>query len=237
MDAPMVKKLLRRLGSGATAGATADSNEDADRAAAGPRTADAETDSSDSGFFTTLFMEREGDTPPLATWRQRALQIQAQAVPRPRGEALFQAAWADEKHTAALGPDGLLRLGHYLEFVQLAAEREVIVQDEQGDFLLIVLEGALAVDRVQPLGARARLGEAHPGDLLGEMSLLDAGARFSACRTLKPSVLAILEAGALDRMMANDPRLAAALLATLARRLSLRLRQSSARLSTLLAQP
>jgi CRP/FNR family transcriptional regulator, cyclic AMP receptor protein len=227
MDAPMVKKLLRRLSTGA--------NEDA--AAADASTADTEGDTSDSGFFTTLFMEREGDAPPLATWRERAQQVQAQAVPRPRGEALFQAVWADEKHTAALGPDGLLRLGHYLEFVQLAAEREVIVQDEQGDFLLIVLEGALAVDRVQPLGARARLGEAHPGDLLGEMSLLDAGARFSACRTLKPSVLAILEAGALDRMMANDPRLAAALLATLARRLSLRLRQSSARLSTLLAQP
>ena len=225
MDAPMVKKLLRRLGPG--------TGEDA---AAEGSAAATDLDSADSGFFTTLFMEREGDTPPLATWRDRAGQIQALAVPRPRGEALFQAVWAEEKHTAALGPEGLLRLGHYLEFVQIASEREVIVQDEQGDFLIIVLEGALAVDRVQPLGARARLGEAHPGDLLGEMSLLDAGARFSACRTLKTSTLAILEAGALDRMMANDPRLAAALLATLARRLSLRLRQSSARLSTLLAQ-
>ena len=43
-----------------------------------------------------------------------------------------------------------------------------------------------------------------------------------------------LEAHTLDRMMKDDPRLAAVLLAALARRLSLRLRQASARLSALL---
>jgi len=44
----------------------------------------------------------------------------------------------------------------------------------------------------------------------------------------------VLEAQTLDRMMRDDPRLAAVLLAALARRLSLRLRQASARLSALL---
>jgi CRP-like cAMP-binding protein len=225
-NTPMVKRLLRKLG-GADEGTPRQEGDAVDTV----------LQADDSGFFTTLFMEREGDAPPLATWRERAPQVQAQAVPRPRGEALFQAVWAEDKHAASLGTDGMVRLSHYLEFVQVAPDREVIVQDEQGDFLLVVLEGTLAVDRVMPWGGRARLGEAHAGDLLGEKSLLDAGARFSACRTLKPSVLAILEASALDRMMAGDPRLAAALMATLARRLSLRLRQSSARLSTLLAQP
>jgi CRP-like cAMP-binding protein len=46
----------------------------------------------------------------------------------------------------------------------------------------------------------------------------------------------VLGAGALDRMMQHEPRLAAALLAWLARRLSLRLRQVSARLSALLTR-
>lgn len=110
----------------------------------------------------------------------------------------------------------------------------MIAQDEQGDYLLIVLEGTIAVDRVQPWGGRARLGEARVGDLLGEMSLLDAGTRFSSCRTLTPCVVGVLEAQTLDRMMKDDPRLAAVLLAALARRLSLRLRQASARLSALL---
>jgi CRP/FNR family transcriptional regulator, cyclic AMP receptor protein len=112
----------------------------------------------------------------------------------------------------------------------------VIGQDEQGDFLLIVLDGTVAVERVQPWGAKARLGESRAGDVLGEMSLLDAGARFSACTTLTSTKFAVLGAAALDRMMQHEPRLAAALLAWLARRLSLRLRQVSARLSALLTR-
>ena len=104
----------------------------------------------------------------------------------------------------------------------------------QRDSTRFINEGTIAVDRVQPWGGRARLGEARVGDLLGEMSLLDAGTRFSSCRTLTPCVVAVLEAHALDRMMKDDPRLAAVLLAALARRLSLRLRQASARLSALL---
>ena len=45
------------------------------------------------------------------------------------------------------------------------------------------------MDRVQPCGC-ARLGEARVGDLLGEMSLLDAGDTVPPCRTLTPCVVA-----------------------------------------------
>ena len=70
-----------------------------------------------------------------------------------------------------------------------------------------------------------------PGDILGEMSLLDSGIRFSACTTLTDCEIAVLSAEALDDMMAQDPQLAASLVALLARKLSLRLRVVSARLS------
>jgi CRP-like cAMP-binding protein len=80
------------------------------------------------------------------------------------------------------------------------------------------------------------LAEARPGDMLGEMSLLDAGSRFSACTTLTPCVLAVVDAQGLDQMIMQEPRLGLALLASLARRLSLRLRQVSARLSALLSR-
>ena len=111
----------------------------------------------------------------------------------------------------------------------------MIGQNEQGDYLLILLDGRIAVDRVLDRSHRSRLAEVGAGDFLGEMSLLDAGARFSACTTLTPCVLAVLEAHRLDDMMAGEPRLALALLTSLARRLSLRLRQVSARLSALLS--
>jgi CRP-like cAMP-binding protein len=188
----------------------------------------------DSGYFSTMFLEREEQTPPLVPWALRASQLQVRPVDAVEGAQRFARAWNNDRHAVALLEGELRRLTEYLSFVQIAPDAEVIAQDEQGDYLLIVLEGTIAVDRVQPWGGRARLGEARVGDLLGEMSLLDAGTRFSSCRTLTPCVVAVLEAQALDRMMKDEARLAAVLLAALARRLSLRLRQASARLSALL---
>jgi CRP-like cAMP-binding protein len=181
-----------------------------------------------------MFLEREEQTPPLVPWAVRASQLQVRPVDSSEGAQRFARAWNNDRHAVALVEGELRRLTEYLSFVHIAPDSEVIAQDEQGDYLLIVLEGTIAVDRVQPWGGRARLGEARVGDLLGEMSLLDAGTRFSSCRTLTPCVVAVLEAQALDRMMKDDARLAAVLLAALARRLSLRLRQASARLSALL---
>ena len=140
-----------------------------------------------------------------------------------------------ERDQASKFVNDLLRMSRYLQFVTVPADQEVIGQDEHGDYMLIVLDGTLAVDRVQPWGGRARLAEARAGDMLGEMSLLDAGARFSACTTLTPCTLAVVDAQRLDEMITHDPRLGLALLASLSRRLSLRLRQVSARLSALLS--
>jgi CRP/FNR family cyclic AMP-dependent transcriptional regulator len=188
----------------------------------------------DSGFFSTQF-ERADDNQQLATWAARAQQVGAQPLDRADAEPLFTRLWSADRHVAALSRDELLKMSRYLQFVTVAAGQEVIGQDEQGDYMLIVLDGALAVDRVQPWGGRARLAEARAGDMLGEMSLLDAGSRFSACTTLTPCALAVVDAQRLDEMIVNDPRLGLALLASLSRRLSLRLRQVSARLSALLS--
>ena len=55
--------------------------------------------------------------------------------------------------------------------------------------------------------------------------------RFAHCSTLNPCEIGVLDAEALDGMMAGDPELAASLIALLARRLSLRLRIVGARVS------
>lgn len=120
--------------------------------------------------------------------------------------------------------------------MELDPGKQIIGQDEQGDFLVVVLQGTVAEDRQQPSGAKARIGESRAGDLLGEMSMLDGGTRFCACTSLTPVSLAILPSGVLGRMMQEDPFLAAALLAWISKRLSLRLRQVSARLSVQLTR-
>ena len=117
----------------------------------------------DSGYFSTMFLEREEETPQLVPWAVRASQLQAKAIEPAEGGAKFARAWNNDRHTVALAEGELKRLTEYLSFVSLAPDREVIAQDEQGDYLLIVLEGTIAVDRVQPWGGRARLGEARVG--------------------------------------------------------------------------
>lgn len=189
----------------------------------------------DSRFFSTMFQERD-DAQAQATWRARADQVGARAYDRARGAETFARLWGVDRYVASLSTADLERMSQYLNFVEVPANQQIIGQDEQGDYMLIVLEGSIAVDRIQPWGARARLAEARPGDMLGEMSLLDAGARFSACTTLTPCVLAVVDAQGLDQMIMQEPRLGLALLASLARRLSLRLRQVSARLSALLSR-
>ena len=189
-----------------------------------------------SGYFATQFQEQHQDTQLMVNWDSRGLDLHAEPWDPALGALALVKVFAQDKQLSQLGAETLARFAHYLEFVQVGAGRQVIGQDEQGDFLLIVLDGTVAVERVQPSGAKARLGESRAGDVLGEMSLLDAGARFSACQTLTPTKFAVLGAAALDRMMQHEPRLAAALLAWLARRLSLRLRQVSARLSALLTR-
>lgn len=190
----------------------------------------------DSTFFSTMFDDSLDGGAAVASWAKRSLEVGALPLDADAGAQLFSHLWGKDKHLASLDQQALEHLSRFMQYASLQANSEVIKQDEQGDYMFIVLEGTLAVDRLQPWGGKARLAEARAGDMLGEMSLLDAGARFSACTTLTACKVAVLDAHALDRLMDTTPQLAAALLASLARRLSLSLRQVSARLGALLSR-
>jgi len=188
------------------------------------------------------FAERRANAPaevapaeqPPVPWAVRAQALHATPFPADEGAAQLAALWSGGRLAGSFDARSLDRLSGYLSFVRVAAQRQLIAQDETGDFMLIVLDGAVLVERSPSPGKKARLAEARAGDVLGEMALLDAGPRFSACTTRGPCVLAVLEMQALMRMVHDDAPLALVLLAALARRLSLRLRQVSARLSALL---
>jgi hypothetical protein len=188
----------------------------------------------DPGFFATQFMERPESVRAKSAWAARALVVGAQSFSADEGFKALEKAWGGDHLFAALDRGERKRLSATIEFVTVPAGREVIVQEERGDYALVVLEGVVAVDRAQPAGGRARLAEAREGDLLGEMSLLDAGSRFASCLTLTPCKLAVLTTEALDDLSVEEPRVGMAVMASVARRLSLRTRQLSGRLGALL---
>ena len=187
--------------------------------------------SSDSFLFSTAFADQGINASTLVPWEARANEIGAKRLSTASGIKLLQALWSKDTYMARLGPDAVTRLERFFDFATLPANRDVIRQDEYGNFMLVLLTGTIAVDRAQPWGDRLRLTEARPGDILGEMSLLDSGMRFSVCTSLTDCKIAVLSAQALDEMMTADPALAASLIALLARKLSRRLRMVSARLS------
>lgn len=185
----------------------------------------------DSLFFTTAFADQGVDASMLIPWEARANEVGAKRLSKSRGIGLLKALWAKDKYMSRLDADSLQRLEKFFDFASVLAERDVIRQDEYGNFMIVLLTGTIAVDRVQPWGEQMRLTEARPGDILGEMSLLDSGMRFSMCSSLTECEIAVLGAEGMDQMMTEAPQLAASLVALLARKLSLRLRVVGARLS------
>lgn len=196
-----------------------------------PKSRNTGEEAHDSVFFTTAFAGQGVDESLLVPWEARAVEIGAKRLPKSRGGKLLEALWAKDKYMALLDQDAVERMERFFEFASVPPNRDVIRQDEYGNFMVVLLTGTIAVDRLQPWGEQLRLAETRPGDILGEMSLLDSGIRFSACTTLTDCELAVLSAEGMDEMMAKDPQLAASLVALLARKLSLRLRAVSARLS------
>ena len=185
----------------------------------------------DSLLFSSAFGDLGVDPSMLVPWEARAGDIGTTALAPSRGIELLQSLWSRDKYMGRLGADAIGRLEQFFDFAAVRAARDIIRQDEYGNFMIVLLSGSIAVDRRQPWGEQMRMAEARPGDILGEMSLLDSGMRFAHCTTLSECEIGVLGAEALDHMMATDPELAASLVALLARKLSLRLRVVGARVS------
>ena len=188
-------------------------------------------DRQDSVLFSTAFAGLGIDASLLVPWEARAVEIDAKRLDTGRGTKLLQNLWTKDRYMRHLDLRAIHAFERHFDFATVPANRDIIRQDEYGNFMVVLLSGAIAVDRIQPWGERLRLAETRPGEILGEMSLLDSGIRFSACITMNECEIAVLTAEAMDDMMAEKPQLAANLIALLARKLSLRLRVVSARLN------
>lgn len=188
-------------------------------------------DHPESVMFSTAFAGLGVDSAVLVPWEARANEIGAKRLSSGRGIKQLQSLWAKDKYMSHIKTDAVMGLEQFFDFATVPADRDIIHQDEYGDFMVVLLAGTIAVDRVQPWGERMRLTETRPGDILGEMSLLDSGMRFSVCSSLTDCEIGVLSAQALDEMITANPALAANLIALLARKLSLRLRVVSARLT------
>jgi CRP-like cAMP-binding protein len=107
-----------------------------------------------------------------------------------------------------------------------AAEQVLIIQQDEGEALLVIQEGLAKVRSFSADGDEVVIALLGPGDLMGEMAVLTQGVRNADVVALTPFVAVKLRAGLFRDMVNNDVRVSL----ELARLLAVRLTAMHARL-------
>ena len=106
---------------------------------------------------------------------------------------------------------------------------EIIREGEGGDFMLMVLGGALKCTSATA-GTRRSSSPQSTLRTLGEMSMIDGQPRFATCLAVEATTIAVLDRESLARIIVEQPLLGAKVLMELVLMLSQRLRATSERL-------
>jgi CRP/FNR family transcriptional regulator, cyclic AMP receptor protein len=95
----------------------------------------------------------------------------------------------------------------------------VLREGDATDACYIVRSGDLRVTREHPDGRAIALATLAPGDIFGELAMLDGGTRSASVETLSDSELLALPASDMRRVIAEHGDIAAKLIVALTRRL------------------
>lgn len=108
--------------------------------------------------------------------------------------------WLEEFRRHALAERGLPR--------RYARGETVFVRGDPGDYLLVVRSGLLEVSVTSLGGRKSVLNHAGPGEILGEISVLDRGPRSADVTALDDTDVTIVPRAALVALIAEDRELA-----------------------------
>jgi CRP/FNR family transcriptional regulator len=98
-------------------------------------------------------------------------------------------------------------------------ETRVFHEGDQGDACYIVRSGSCRVTREHPDGRALTLANLGPGDLFGELAMLDGGERSASVETLTDAELLALPAGDVRSLLRRHPEITVKLVVALTRRL------------------
>ena len=125
-------------------------------------------------------------------------------------------------------------MSHFMHVYRADARQEIIHEGEQGDFMLLLIEGGVEVMKQDRWNTPQLIASVEAGKTLGEMSMIDGEPRFATCIAAQPCVFAVLSRENLARIILEQPILGAKILMELVLMLSQRLRQTSVKLVSLM---
>ncbi len=118
----------------------------------------------------------------------------------------------------------------YMDVYRVQPGETIIREGDGGDFMLLLIEGAVDILKKGMGGEQQYMTNVGPGMTLGEMSMIDGEPRFATCIVTEAAVFAVLHRDDMAKIILDHPSLGAKILVKLVSMLSARLRQTSARL-------
>lgn len=110
-------------------------------------------------------------------------------------------------------------LASLLELEQYGIGQFVFHQGDPGSTMYVVESGRVQVFTMNDAGERIVLGENGPGDVFGEISLLDGGARTASAMSCEPTLVLAFSRERLLDLVGKHPHVALDLLTIMGRRL------------------
>jgi CRP/FNR family transcriptional regulator, cyclic AMP receptor protein len=111
--------------------------------------------------------------------------------------------------------DALLRLGTHRDFPRSAV---LMYEGEPGERVMILETGRVKVTRIEPGGHEVMLSIRDPGDLMGEVSLIDERPRLATVTALERVRALVIASSVFRGHLERTPRVAVALLEVETRR-------------------
>ena len=118
-----------------------------------------------------------------------------------------------------LSRDELERISRVSVARSFPAGVRVFHEGDHSDACYLVRRGDLRVTREHPDGRAIALATLGPGDIFGELAMLDGEARSASVETLTDSELLALPAADVRRLLADHPGISVKLIAALTKRL------------------
>ncbi len=125
-------------------------------------------------------------------------------------------------------------LSRFMKMYRASSGQEILREGEPGDFMLLIVDGSVEVFRQDRWNAPRLIAVVERGKTVGEMSMIDGEPRFSTCVAAQACLIAVLTREDLARIILEQPILGAKILMELVLMLSQRLRQTSAKLVSLM---
>lgn len=120
---------------------------------------------------------------------------------------------------ARLSEPGLLALARAAHLRSFARGQDVFQQDDPADTVYVVASGLVVIYLAAPDGRELVINEIRPGDIFGEMALLQGQKRSASAAARQASEVVFIDGRAFLAKLETEPRLMRQLLETLAHRL------------------